>query len=209
MIGEEDEGVDQEDVEGDPDFRQTMLERTRTLRPRGLSDSSIHSTFLATSVNRLVTPAGLALSPPERTSATGENSFGAFDRQSVMRALSKKVQSFTTGYHDPSTPPTASMDGEVISPSTIPSIQPLPPSRPIPNKSLAALRRSESEGREALESSESGSFVSKFIPSLVAWASNEELQGGGSEEYDPMGATLARDVVSPRHWDRSDGRERG
>ena len=47
---------------GEDDFRPRLLERT--LRPRGLSDSSIHTTFMshANPGGRLLTPAGLALS---------------------------------------------------------------------------------------------------------------------------------------------------
>lgn len=49
-------------VAEEEDFRPNLLERT--LRPRGLSDSSIHSTFMshANPSGRLLSPAGLALS---------------------------------------------------------------------------------------------------------------------------------------------------
>ncbi|KAF8311882.1 hypothetical protein DL93DRAFT_2098595 [Clavulina sp. PMI_390] len=122
IIGEEDENVnaidsmeDQQQQDGDgsnqqPDFQQTLLERSaRTLRSRGLSDSSIRSTFLAAGgedgsgmpVNRLLTPASLALSSTDTTSTSAfgiGSSFGAFDRQSVLTSLSKKVQSFANYY---------------------------------------------------------------------------------------------------------------
>lgn len=121
IIGEADESAILEDDdglgagEGGPtrdDFQQTILERTRTLRPRGLSDSSIRSTFLAAGgedgsglpVNRLLTPASLALSSTDTTAtAMGMgSSFGAFDRQNVLKNLSKRMQSFTS-YYIPST----------------------------------------------------------------------------------------------------------
>lgn len=54
--------VDQTAAGYGDDFEPSLLERT--LRPRGLSDSSIHSTFLshANPATRIITPAGLALS---------------------------------------------------------------------------------------------------------------------------------------------------
>lgn len=119
IIGEEDESAiidDEEDGvagagdlsrDGD-DFQQTILERTRTLRPRGLSDSSIRSTFLASGgddasgypVNRLLTPASLALSSADTsTTAMGLGvSFGAFDRQNVLKSLGKRMQSLASYY---------------------------------------------------------------------------------------------------------------
>ena len=116
IIGQEDERAliddavqeEDEDVGNSHDFQETILERTRTLRPRGLSDSSIRSTFLAAggengsglSVNRLVTPASLALTSTDTsTVVTGlGTSFGAFDRQNVLKNLSKKMQSFASYY---------------------------------------------------------------------------------------------------------------
>lgn len=76
-------------------------ERDRTLRHhRNLSDSSIHSTFVRQSpVHRLVTPAAIALSAPSvdvATQSTTTSQMGTFvDRESVFKALSRTVQSFT------------------------------------------------------------------------------------------------------------------
>lgn len=57
--------IDEDRSSDDPDFQQASPEGPRPLHSRGLSDSSIHSTFLAAApINRLPTPAGLALSPP-------------------------------------------------------------------------------------------------------------------------------------------------
>lgn len=112
MIGEEAESAlvdDADEDEGGGDdhvFQETILERPRTLRPRGLSDSSIHSTFLATAgeggsglpVNRLVTSASLALTSTDTSTAIMglRTSFEAFDRQNVLQNISKKVQSFAS-----------------------------------------------------------------------------------------------------------------
>lgn len=68
----------------------------RTLRPRGLSDSSIHTTFDAHAgnpVNRVLTPAGLALSSQgEGGSATGQ--MASQSREAVLASLSERVKSF-------------------------------------------------------------------------------------------------------------------
>jgi hypothetical protein len=90
---------DEEDEDGD--FPSNLLQRT--LRPRGLSDSSIHSTFIAHGppLNRILTPAGLALSSPTlengvkgvMSSGTGRNT-PWLDRDSVLQSISRKMQSF-------------------------------------------------------------------------------------------------------------------
>ena len=112
IIGEEGESVltgDADEGEGQGNnLQETVLERTRTLRPRGLSDSSIHSTFLAAGgengsglpVNRLVTPPTLAFTSTDTsTTAMGlETSFGGFDRQNVLKNLSKTMQEFARYY---------------------------------------------------------------------------------------------------------------
>lgn len=71
----------------------------RTLRRRGLSDSSIHSTFLAASrgapIQRLVTPAGLALSTTDMEHAVGSAIPGSVsDRESMLEALGRKMGAF-------------------------------------------------------------------------------------------------------------------
>ena len=105
-------GEDEEGAHGPNGISATV--RERTLRPRGLSDSSIHSTFLKATVspaNRLLTPASVALSAPAKdillptTTTSGEvgpqtfgNKEGSMtNRESVLRALSRKVQSFKYG----------------------------------------------------------------------------------------------------------------
>ena len=96
--------------EEEDDFRSNLLERT--LRPRGLSDSSIHSTFLAhaSPAGRLLTPAGLALSStsptvllPEEADATVRATnaparpsvLGVASRDGMLRKISAGMKSYT------------------------------------------------------------------------------------------------------------------
>ena len=92
--------VDDEEGE-DGDFPSNLLQRT--LRPRGLSDSSIHSTFIAHGppLNRILTPSGLALSSPAlEDGGRGISSSNAgrtttwLDRDSVLQSIGRKMQSF-------------------------------------------------------------------------------------------------------------------
>lgn len=92
------------------DFRPNLLERT--LRPRGLSDSSIHSTFLAHAnpAGRLLTPAGLALSStsptnllPDAMDATvrvaspaARPSILAASKDGVLRKVSAGINSYAS-----------------------------------------------------------------------------------------------------------------
>ena len=182
----------------DPDFRPTGLEKTRTFHSRGLSDSSIHSTFLAVApVNRLLTPEGLALSPPVAAPAVGEGSFGAYDRQSVMRTLSQKVQSFAVGYY----PAPSAVDSNNLpaSPtrSQVPSAE---AALPILTKSRK--RSSLSPVRHcAVDISASPSTgrlpaVSRLLPTLSTWVGSHVEDG----IRDP---TLPRtDDSLDRHWGR-------
>ncbi|KAF8338938.1 uncharacterized protein EI90DRAFT_3151548 [Cantharellus anzutake] len=94
------------------DTRDAYPNPRRVLRPRGLSDSSVHSTFIKdTSVTRLVTPAGLALSSPPHSADPETTSFGAYDRQSAMRTLTHKVSSLASSYYGTSSLGNASIPG--------------------------------------------------------------------------------------------------
>jgi len=81
--------VDDDDEEED-EFPNNLLRRT--LRPRGLSDSSIASHLISqhpAPVNRLLTPAGLALSSPT-VAVTGEissNSGGWLDKDAMWQGI--------------------------------------------------------------------------------------------------------------------------
>jgi len=71
----------------------------RTLRRRGLSDSSMHSTFLSAArgppVQRLVTPAGLALCPTDMGYAMGSAIPGSVsDRENMLETLERKMGAF-------------------------------------------------------------------------------------------------------------------
>ncbi|KAG8786198.1 hypothetical protein FRB91_000643 [Serendipita sp. 411] len=92
------------DDEEDDELPSDLLQRT--LRPRGLSDSSIHSSLIphGPPVNRLVTPAGLALSPTvESANARGRSGTlntsitSWLDRDAVLQSLSRKMQGFRFG----------------------------------------------------------------------------------------------------------------
>ncbi|KDQ15443.1 hypothetical protein BOTBODRAFT_173928 [Botryobasidium botryosum FD-172 SS1] len=84
--------VDQLDA---PEFESSLLERT--LLHRGLSDSSIHTTFATSSpVKRLLTPATMALAVPtvleHAEMVPGTASSSHVDRETVMKTLSEKIQ---------------------------------------------------------------------------------------------------------------------
>jgi hypothetical protein len=68
----------------------------RTLRRRGLSDSSMHSTFMAAArgppIQRLVTPAGLALCPTDTGHAIGSAIPGSVsDRENMLETLGRQI----------------------------------------------------------------------------------------------------------------------
>ena len=104
--------IDNNGAEGE-DFRPNLLERT--LRPRGLSDSSIHSTFMnhANPAGRLLTPAGLALSSTtahtdgdrtvratlakSNTGAARPSILSVGSRDGVLRKISNSMKSYTSG----------------------------------------------------------------------------------------------------------------
>lgn len=101
-----------DNVPEEDDFRPNLLERT--LRPRGLSDSSIHSTFLAHAnpSGRLISPAGLALSATTDVVLPGEGTFTRGDA-TVRARLAPPVKSKSTsvphaisGENNPSNPNT-------------------------------------------------------------------------------------------------------
>jgi len=98
IIGDSD--IDEQDEAEASDFRSTLLERT--LRPRGLSDSSIHSTFMnaEADANEALRASQAPALPPHAMLHGGQSTRqGAFPgvpfgRQSVLQSLSRKVHSF-------------------------------------------------------------------------------------------------------------------
>jgi hypothetical protein len=92
---------DEDDDEDQQHHRHPSGLLERTLRRRGLSDTSIHSTFMAAAprppIQRLVTPAGLALSVTDMEHATGSAMPGSVaDRESVLEALGRKMAAFAS-----------------------------------------------------------------------------------------------------------------
>lgn len=85
--------------EGPPPPAGQLLQRQ--LRPRGLSDSSIHTTFDAHSgnpVHRVLTPAGLALSS-QAVGGVATGTVGApasTSREAILASLSERIRAFKT-----------------------------------------------------------------------------------------------------------------
>jgi len=87
---------DPEDDNGHHHGRHPTGLLERTLRRRGLSDSSMHSTFIAAArgppIQRLVTPAGLALCPTDMGHAIGSAIPGSLsDRENMLETLGRQV----------------------------------------------------------------------------------------------------------------------
>ncbi|KAJ3788914.1 hypothetical protein GGU10DRAFT_344963 [Lentinula aff. detonsa] len=116
------------------------------LRRRGLSDSSIHSTFMSQGDESISSP-GPSLLPP-LTGATGAAGTAWASKGSVLQALSRKVQSFKSGITDalPS-----SYDDRRYSSSTRPGA-----------------RESRTSSRTVSKSGLGG-----FIPDISSWAAAE------------------------------------
>ncbi|KAG8833279.1 hypothetical protein FRC17_010993 [Serendipita sp. 399] len=144
------------DDEEEDEFSSDLLQRT--LRPRGLSDSSIHSSLIphGPPVNRLLTPAGLALSPAVEQANAREragtlNAGGGItswlDRDAVLQSLSRKMQGFRFGTGSdlisPKPLPPADDGGLMVNtqvtptggtPTTSRSQLPASPPKPIPER---------------------------------------------------------------------------
>ncbi|KAJ7458403.1 hypothetical protein B0H11DRAFT_2243101 [Mycena galericulata] len=146
------DGEDEGDEE--PDYLGPLLERT--LRRRGLSDSSIHSTF--------------ASQAPEEDAGAPPQSAGLMRREaawlesgSVLQALSRRVQSFRSGLSAPERDATSLSGSE--SGSGL-GTSPPAPSAPI-SVAVGASRRSSRASRydSPLKTSASASFG--FLPTLA------------------------------------------
>lgn len=162
----------------------TLLQRT--LRPRGLSDSSIRTTFLNQEEDASPLPSPEA--QPERQ-----------DRQSVLQALSRKMQSFRQASSSFVTPPRANTDAgmpprsETAAPvlSSSPAISTMP------------IRRATQP-----VTSTSGSI----FPTLASWAAaldSGEVAEEGGEPRPPPGVyvpvpreTRESDASQNRPWGR-------
>ncbi|KAJ7181584.1 hypothetical protein C8R43DRAFT_273424 [Mycena crocata] len=178
------------DGDEDPDYLGPLLERT--LRRRGLSDSSIHSTFVAQE--------GEEAPPPSAGLTRREAAW--LESGSVLQALSRRVQSFRSGLGVSTEQRGASSgDGASLSGSEGGSglgTSPPPPAAPI---AIGASRHSSRASRQEspLKTSQSTSGFS-FLPTLanlvpsgeaaeLAMAGSLREQDMLSRTYRPPGAT--------------------
>ena len=121
--------VHDSDDENEPRHITTDRLLERTLRPRGLSDSSIHSTFMAGEESAGSSQAQPTLLPPHAVLDGGSSSRqGAYpgqppSRSSVLHALSKKVQAFK------SPPPSVAPSEASFSPESRSAIRAISPRR--------------------------------------------------------------------------------
>jgi len=180
------------DIDEEPDFLPPLLERT--LRRRGLSDSSIHSTF----TNHGEEPKSPGSPPsPKRANiinpATPSSRLPAWpDRASMFQVLSRTVQNLRQSTMSPSTPSRVSASAaeppELVSrPSTAtqadssqsnsqPPSQPSTPRKPIPSKPL----RISTPSRGTI------------LPNLSSWAASNVVFDPVSNS-DPFIASSIRD----------------
>lgn len=129
------EQIEREEVAS---FQPALLERT--LRPRGLSDSSIRSTFVsqANPGERLLTATSVAVGPAPRAVGFG-SSIGA-DKRGVLESLANRFYTFRGLPTDisPVNPDASSLD-RATSPPPI-EVTGRSPARPIPESSLSTSR---------------------------------------------------------------------
>ncbi|KAJ7682031.1 hypothetical protein DFH06DRAFT_1388202 [Mycena polygramma] len=165
------DGSGDEGADGEADYLGPLLQHT--LRRRGLSDSSIHSTFAAQAAE----DAGAGAVPQRPDTAWMESG-------SVLQALSRRVQSFRSGLGVPETPATASLSGSELGTS--------PPTAPAPI-AIGASRRSSRSSRH-LESplktsgtTPFGGFLANLVPTGeeadIARSMREESTGMLSRTY--------------------------
>ncbi|KAG8935018.1 hypothetical protein FRC01_010523 [Tulasnella sp. 417] len=172
-------------------------EPERGLRGRNLSDSSIHSSFVRQGpVQRLLTPAAVALSAPSVDTATptptSTEPSTFVDRESVLQSLSRKVQNFVQS-GGASTPATS----QPTLPPDSPQQQPRPPKssatpaasppKPIPGASRRnthGMDRSSSRSAIQRDTSPSGRMLS-FVQSVGSWVqpNAESLMGTPSTTF--------------------------
>ena len=164
------------------DFRPNLLERT--LRPRGLSDSSIHSTFLAHAnpAGRLLTPAGLALSStsptgllPDEIDATVRapssparpSILRVASGDAMLRKISAGVKSYTSAgsqesHERESTPPPQVQIG------SSPAISPLKQAKA--SAPIALGRPSSAAGQQSGSPASTANTGGGLLAGLGAWA---------------------------------------
>ncbi|KAF7352224.1 hypothetical protein MVEN_01185800 [Mycena venus] len=179
--GDEDEG---------PDYLAPLLQRT--LRRRGLSDSSIHSTFAAQAAEDEADGTAPPQSPLTRTEAAW------LESGSVLQALSRRVQSFRSGLNTEG--PNSAREGASHSSSELGASPPAPPA-PIATSGHGVSRRSSRASRPPHDASHSPlkttapssgfGFLANLVPSGEAAA---EMARSLREQDDAM---LARTYRAP------------
>ncbi|TFK43926.1 hypothetical protein BDQ12DRAFT_643723 [Crucibulum laeve] len=156
------------DEDEEPDFLPPLLERT--LRRRGLSDSSIHSTFTNQGDDARV--------PPSQNGFSGESEQRRTiwpERGSVFQALSRTVQNFRIAASHPST---SAASQPVSSPpsSSVPQLLPQTPRRIVsstPRKAASGPVRVASPG------------ITNILPNLSSWATSN-MMANSPEGADPF-----------------------
>ncbi|KAK7062348.1 hypothetical protein R3P38DRAFT_3384266 [Favolaschia claudopus] len=146
------------DASGDeePDYLAPLLQRT--LRRRGLSDSSIHSTFAAQAAEDEAAGAQPPLSPLSRTEATW------LESGSVLQALSRRVQSFRSGLSVETTPQERP-EGASLSGSELRTSPPKPTSPVAVGPSRRSSRASRDTSSKAISATPSGfGFLANLVP---------------------------------------------
>lgn len=165
----------------EPDYLGPLLQRT--LRRRGLSDSSIHSTFMShTDEPR---------TPIDRSMTTGISSRDILpDRSSVLQALSRTVQSFRLA---------GSVHGSGSDLGTSPPVTSSVPSSTSP--------RFDTHTEDQPRTSSPAPIISSVLPNLASWAasSGSALDSLTGEESWYVGS--ARDEPSRYRPRGSDGRQ--
>ncbi|KIO22023.1 hypothetical protein M407DRAFT_28438 [Tulasnella calospora MUT 4182] len=173
-------------------------EPERTLRGRNLSDSSIHSSFVRQGpVQRLLTPAAVALSAPSVDTATptptSTEPSTFVDRESVLQSLSRKVQNFvqsggasTPATSQPTLPPDSPQQQPRASKSSGSPSASSPP-KPIPgtgSRNARGVARSSSRSAHRRDTSPSGRMLS-FVQSVGSWVppNAESLIGTPSASF--------------------------
>lgn len=210
--------IDDDDEEED-EFQNNLLQRT--LRPRGLSDSSIASHVIAPNtgpVNRLLTSQGLKLSSPTVTlPTTGEDVRGGIttggwlDKDAVWQGIRTGMGRFrfATPYgaveapskvdvgtgSTPSGTPTATTSTLPRPPTSIPGS----PARATPRRINTRLKDEGSVSPRARISADGGGRgasprTPSMLPSLTAWASpTTSMQNDGETKAEnAVGRTFGR-----------------
>ncbi|KAG8917919.1 hypothetical protein FRC00_013054 [Tulasnella sp. 408] len=172
-------------------------EPERALRGRNLSDSSIHSSFVRQGpVQRLLTPAAVALSAPSVDTATptptSTEPSTFVDRESVLQSLSRKVQNFvqsggvsTPATSQPTLPPDSPQQQPRAPKST--GTPAASPPKPIPgagSRNARGVARSSSQSAHRRDGSPSGRMLS-FVQSVGTWVqpNAESLMGTPSASF--------------------------